>query len=647
MSIIPLTQKFHSKDGAVETTERRSAKLMSQVEVYTMADLVETIEGEINVVPASDASTIYDTKAQMVSDTNLSDGDVVVTRGYSNAGDKGGVIYTIAAAGTGDEGSVITLSNGKVAEVTFGGMTTPQMWGAIANDASEAATNTAAFNAMFAYVESVGGAVASVDIPTGTYYIDGTIQIPRGVNSDTESFMIECNNSTFKATSNDITFFKREYYAAQESGKVSIFNAVMDNNGMTGVVGIDIQGSYASKVINCEFKGLAVGLELGFALHTIVDGCKFGACTTGAYIGLKDRTLTNKQSNVSQMTNCRFYSAQTSDYALMVDRTSGVKVAECIFEGWQPTEANIFFDGQSSTVNDLTIDGCHAESAGHANSGNNTHVKFTGGARLKLHRVFAQVTTDYSDSSNPVNGREIAYVTGGNSYLDVSLYYYNSSFSFRNDGGSGYFYMLDEQLNTTLPNDLEANPFIWTGTYGQPRYYSIKRADDGIAKHSVSSYRMQSHLGGYEHELWVSAAGGGAEHIGEMKAKVKDSWAYSYVGYKDRAIRGRTYYCPVHIDNKLIIGNQGYNVTTSTNTELHTLPRDHANYISLEMAAGDSGRGEQTLCPVNGRTVAYTDSSIPATANDTGKKGEIRSDATHMYVCVADDSWIKVALTSF
>jgi len=39
--------------------------------------------------------------------------------------------------------------------------------------------------------------------------------------------------------------------------------------------------------------------------------------------------------------------------------------------------------------------------------------------------------------------------------------------------------------------------------------------------------------------------------------------------------------------------------------------------------------------------------TAPANAGDTGTKGEIRIDATHIYVCVATNTWKRAAIVTW
>jgi hypothetical protein len=52
-----------------------------------------------------------------------------------------------------------------------------------------------------------------------------------------------------------------------------------------------------------------------------------------------------------------------------------------------------------------------------------------------------------------------------------------------------------------------------------------------------------------------------------------------------------------------------------------------------------------TLC--NAVEAPATVTSAPATATSPGKPGQIAYDATHFYVCVAADVWVRAALATW
>jgi hypothetical protein len=43
----------------------------------------------------------------------------------------------------------------------------------------------------------------------------------------------------------------------------------------------------------------------------------------------------------------------------------------------------------------------------------------------------------------------------------------------------------------------------------------------------------------------------------------------------------------------------------------------------------------------------FNNSAVPATATSTGIRGQFSSDATHLYICTATDTWKRVAIATF
>jgi len=46
-------------------------------------------------------------------------------------------------------------------------------------------------------------------------------------------------------------------------------------------------------------------------------------------------------------------------------------------------------------------------------------------------------------------------------------------------------------------------------------------------------------------------------------------------------------------------------------------------------------------------TILASESSTVATSTETGAKGEVKWDATHIFFCIDTDTWIRVALTAW
>ncbi len=102
----------------------------------------------------------------------------------------------------------------------------------------------------------------------------------------------------------------------------------------------------------------------------------------------------------------------------------------------------------------------------------------------------------------------------------------------------------------------------------------------------------------------------------------------------------------LHLDAKL-------NVSGSKNEKLLSLKSDTQNpafYASGSgdvYAAGKIGIGTsspETPLDVNGSAIRIRTAGTPSSASDFGTQGEIRWDADYIYICVATDTWKRVAI---
>jgi hypothetical protein len=619
--IIPGTQKFHTLDQKTPTKDRGSKQAQALRKIYTMADITATAAGSIGVP----TDIQYDTVAVMQA-ASPDVGKYAATLGYTTAGDGGASLYLVAASDPGDTRHSLLLANGNYAVSIYDGITNPTQWGAVPSLVGSAVANAAAFNAMFAHVQAEAGNL-SVNVLTGSYYIGATVLLPQSYVADSDIFEVHFNGSTLLATADGITLLSRTYHANQESGRVDIYSVSVDGNGYSNVTGINIQGAYATKIDSCVFKGLAVGLNLGWALATVIDQCLWSVCLRGCNIGLEGGNG-NHQSNVCQVNNSRFYSPAAGDYALYIDRVSGTTVMNTIFEGFHPTNADAYFDGQSSVVNDCTFDGCHAESAGTAASGDNTFIEFTGGATLSVLRVFAQSP---ATPSNP-NSREILWITGIPQRTELSMYHWEPGFSIRNDA-DGNFYMQDHVLNYSLPSDSGLN---WTGTYGEPLYFEIDR---GRTDQGISKFRGEQVLntgGGYRSEYLLAG-------VDELIQKT--TGLNSYNAYRSNSTRGVNWYNVHAFDQKIAFTNNNYGIGDK-GTFSNIQPLQHPNKVTYHLESGITGTYTQTICPSDGQTSVFNTAGAPGTDASSGVQGEIRSDGTYTYICVATDSWVRFLNTA-
>ena len=114
---------------------------------------------------------------------------------------------------------------------------------------------------------------------------------------------------------------------------------------------------------------------------------------------------------------------------------------------------------------------------------------------------------------------------------------------------------------------------------------------------------------------------------------------------------------------KVVVGGKGapyidgrLNVTGSGNEKLITVKSDTQNPAFYISGSGDlyaSGKiGIGTISPaipldVNGNAIRIRTASTPSSAGDFGVAGEIRWDANYIYVCIATDTWKRVAISTW
>lgn len=67
--------------------------------------------------------------------------------------------------------------------------------------------------------------------------------------------------------------------------------------------------------------------------------------------------------------------------------------------------------------------------------------------------------------------------------------------------------------------------------------------------------------------------------------------------------------------------------------------------VSGAIKIGDGTSAFSALAAINANGIALV--SAPATAGATGTAGSIAYDATHIYVCVATNTWVRATLATW
>jgi len=65
----------------------------------------------------------------------------------------------------------------------------------------------------------------------------------------------------------------------------------------------------------------------------------------------------------------------------------------------------------------------------------------------------------------------------------------------------------------------------------------------------------------------------------------------------------------------------------------------------LQQMAQNGGLTLQTLREIAAKFPDW--SGVPPTASSTGVSGQVAYDATHFYVCVATNTWVRASLSTF
>lgn len=107
---------------------------------------------------------------------------------------------------------------------------------------------------------------------------------------------------------------------------------------------------------------------------------------------------------------------------------------------------------------------------------------------------------------------------------------------------------------------------------------------------------------------------------------------------------------PLHLNNSSSHLARS-NDPTKTPLRITLAASQSAKALEINADSGDGGlhfNEGPTLFAVdaNGR-VQIGEGGVPATATSTGTKGQVRFDATHVYFCIADNTWRRVAISTW
>lgn len=117
--------------------------------------------------------------------------------------------------------------------------------------------------------------------------------------------------------------------------------------------------------------------------------------------------------------------------------------------------------------------------------------------------------------------------------------------------------------------------------------------------------------------------------------EVPDRSGYIYVrllGETERTVRARNVGVPVVADASVWV-------------ELMGSPGDRERYRVTPI--GNVGRSYTDSIDINSDTIRVRQSKTPASASDTGNAGDICWDANYIYICIASNTWRRIAHSSW
>ena len=641
MALIPSEQKFHTLDKDTPTKDRGSKQAQALRKIYTMADISATAAGSIGVP----TDIQYETVAVMQAATP-DVGKYVATLGYTAAGDSGGVLYLISASGTADGGSVIALANGTYAIAQLGGVLDPVQWGAILNDASSATVNVTALNAMFAYYSfhsSTSNSPFVCNFTSGQYYVDDTVFLPQPNASGAGGlggFTFYFNNSTITPTAGTFTVLHRrlpETNWATPEDKVDASFAMSDllieGVGIAaGGLGLHVECTYNSIFSNVDIKSFETGMRLDFCLQASIASSIYTGNQRSIYLsngnglGWDGSDPNNNQCNRTKLDSIKVNmpGPGTATEGFYAEYAGGLELRTCVFEGRVPTNASVYVNMTGTTVTDFFAHNIHIESIlnGATPAADVATFKFVSGTNdggiLDISGVYPQgmgggydrVAVDASGFGGTIN-----YST---SFLGTDMFSAPASNVTQWNFG-GY-------INPAIVNQETAATY-WVGG-AQPNNMAVVGNGHG----SSTPQNV------YVSEGWA-AQGSSASISGRSSAGVE--------GGKVQCV-----YNKVNItapdDVVLSPGDDVQINLTSVSKQIRIT--NTADTIDTRIASPPAGSGLLVLHlpTVDGSYITgLTAGAAPTVAGDPGKKGDIRTDATYMYICTDTDTWVRSALTAW
>jgi hypothetical protein len=600
------------------------------------------LSGIKNYIGAS-ADLEYETVAIMQA-ASLDVGKYAATLGYTTAGDGGGVLYLISASGSADGGSVIALDNGTYAIAQLNGTLDPVQWGAILNDASSATVNVTAMNAMFAYYSfhsTTSNSPFVCNFTSGQYYVDGTVFLPQPnalSQGGLGGFTFYFNNSTITPTvaATFPVLHRRlpEVNWTEPQDRVdasfAMYDLFIEGVGWgVGGVGLHVECTYNSIFSNINIASCETGLRLDFCLKAAISNSLYGAnkraihLSNGTGLGW-DTNPNENQCNRTKVDSVRVNMTNgLSTEGFYCEYAGGVELQTCVFEGGVPTNASVYVNMTGNTVVDFFAHNIHIESVlgGAAPAADTAVFKFVGYGRMYIDDVYPQLQ----------GGGYPRTLVDASGFTQSSLISYSASWF---DAGD-LFRANSPSSNVTkwifggaVPDDVVTNAFnstYWVGGDAPTRRVKFIEGMNGGTVGGIAASISWGATAETVSLNGVDAAGAAAAQI-TLSHQVKLSGGQIMlqpstnveVLLPTAANNIRFYNSAENIDARIMRPADGSGLS------LIHLPTASTSYVA-----------------------GITSGATPSGAGDTGAIGEIRTDATYMYVCTATDTWVRSALTAW
>lgn len=72
-----------------------------------------------------------------------------------------------------------------------------------------------------------------------------------------------------------------------------------------------------------------------------------------------------------------------------------------------------------------------------------------------------------------------------------------------------------------------------------------------------------------------------------------------------------------------------------------------ANFTDKLIGSKDSAANATRNFTIGSLLALFNSASVPSTPTSTGTRGQIAANETHLYICVATDTWRRVSLSTF